>query len=122
MVASCRRGSTEVRATTRWVTACTGLTLFPLLIMAILPNFEDAHEAALLCPVWALVYMVMFVRLRRTGSKAQRSAERFLIFTFPGDSTTPQEMEALMRRSSWCFLIGAVLLLAVPGQYLLFVR
>ena len=111
-----------MKATTRWVTACTGLTLLPLLIMAILPNFEDADEVALLCPVWALVYMVMFVSLRRTGPKARRSAERFLSLTFPGDSTTPQEMQALMRRSSWCLLIGALLLLAVPGQYLLFVR
>lgn len=111
-----------MKATTRWVTACTGFTLFPLLIMAILPNFEDADEVALLCPVWALGYMVMFVSLRRTGPKSRRSAERFLFLTFPGDSTTPQQMQALMRRSSWCFLIGAVFLLAVPGQYLLFVR
>ena len=111
-----------MRATTRWITACTGLTLFPLFIVIILPNFEDADEVVLLCPVWALVYMAVFVSFRRTGPKARRSAERYLLLTFPGDSTTPQEMEALMRRSSWCFLIGAVLLLAVPGQYLLFVR
>lgn len=106
-----------MKASTRWITVCIFFTALPIFILVALPRREDANELAVLCPIWACVYLLMFAGLRRNPQKA---AYYFLGVKFPRDSTTPEEMALLLRGSSWCLLVGAVLLLAATGRYVFF--
>lgn len=106
-----------MNASTRWITVCVFLTVLPIFVFFALPRMEDANELAVLSPIWACVYLMVFARLRR---KPEKSAYYFLGVKFPGDPTTTEEMAVLINRGSWCYLAGAVIFLAATARYLLF--
>lgn len=109
-----------MRTSTRLTTAFVGLMLMPLVMLLSLPTMEYPDEVAVVALFGVTLYLFMFAMFRRTGPKAQRSARFFARMSFPGDPTTPQQVERLMRRGAWCFLVGAILNLFVAGRYFFF--
>ena len=109
-----------MRTSTRLVTAFIGFMLMPLVILFALPTMENPEEMAVVALAGVALYLFMFVTFRRSGPKAQHSARLLARMTFPGDPTTPQQVESLMRHGAWCFVVGAVLLMFVAGRYFFF--
>ena len=106
-----------MRTSTRLITACVGFMLMPLVILFAVPTMESPNEVAVTSLAAVALYLYLFALFRRSGPKTQRTARLLTRMSFPGDPTTPQEVELLMRRGAWCFLVGALLHLAVAGRY-----